>query len=366
MPRDLNPEDDGSISEFDGARLRVSSGRTRISLVSKKVWLVATVLAGIPALIWSDPRRPQSSSTGPLTLVGHDRTILAVQFSPDGRRLASCGFDATVRIWDATHWEQGRSAEVATLPHPTEVLAIAFSPDGSLLATASIGSVAIWSRDSSYVRVVERTGATFRSLAFSPDGRTLALGGEDGSIRLWEMPAARERAVLRDSDASVHCVAFSPDGKLLVSGNDDGRVLLWRAPGGARLGVLHEGSHRPIRAVVFSPDGRTLGVADPAGAGDALLYDMETATIRIRLPGGFMGIVSLAFSPDGRVVATAATDRLIKLWDPAEGKELATIRDGRALRSLAFSPDGRWLAHAGGDEVVRLMDMRRPAAERSG
>lgn len=358
-----NPE-----TGFPGARgtERVARGRACVPLFSLGFRLLAVVLTALPALIWTGSGRPPASASGELSLVGHNQPVMAVAFSADGRRLASCGYDGTVRIWDATRWEDGISSEIQVLSHPAEVVAIAFSPDGSLLAAASVASAAIWSCDTTYVRVLERPGKTFRGMAFAPDGRTLALGSEDGTIRLWEMPGGRERAVLHDSDCDVHRVAFSPDGKLLASGNDDGRVVLWDAREGTRRLVLHQGRGKPIRALAFSPDGRSLAVADPGGAGDALVLDVETGAVRTRLPAPPQGSVSLAFGPGGALVATGGIRSPIAIWDLARPKESSAVGERGSPRSLAFSPDGRWLAHAGDDEVVRVLDLRGRKAEMSG
>ena len=173
-------------------------------------------------------------------------------FSPDGRSLASSGFDRAVRIWDRSRWNDGRLDGPQVLAHPSVVRALAFSPDGTMLATAADRSLTIWSRDPSYRRQVERSGETYHGLAFSPDGRTLALG-EDGSIRLWEMPEAHERAILGGHAGAVRSLAFSPDGKVLVSGSQEGRVVLWDPITGAERRVLMKEGSAPIRVVAFSP-----------------------------------------------------------------------------------------------------------------
>jgi WD40 repeat protein len=363
MPREVDSEAPCSTMRPDGARERVTSGRTRISLVSWEFRLAAIMLAAAVALFWSGIIGPLSSSWDRVSLSGHTRLVEGVTFSPDGRTLASCGFDSTVRLWDTSQWDDERPAQPEVLSHPSVVFATAFSPDGSLLAAAADRSVTIWARDPSYHRVLERSGETYHGLAFSPDGRTLALGAEDGTIRLWEMPTARERAILRGHTATPRGLAFSPDGKFLASGGQDGRAVLWDATAGTPLRVLIEEGTTPIRSVAFSPDGRILGVAEPTyQAKDVQFFDVETGAIRARLSGLPLGINALAFSPDGRTVATAGVDRSIKLWDLGTGKELVSLKDDHWLKSVAFSPDGRWLAYAGGHETVGLLDLkgRRP------
>jgi WD40 repeat protein len=344
-------------------------------------------------------------------LQGHERGVLALAFSPDGRRLASANPFEPVRIWDVQTGQTVLSCE-----EPHGAMALAFSPDGRTLASACMsGTVRLWDAgtgkllrslrgyqgwvngltfspdsktialagaDSQTVHLWEiATGKDLRPLhghrgdvqavAYSPDGRTLASGGgdrQDGdtAIRLWDARTGRELRLLEGHAGRVHCLAFSPDGRTLASGGEkEDCVRLWDLGGSgvrrlARTGPVDSaddtGSDRRVSALAFSPDGRLLA----AGLDEGLLvvWDVATGTEQRRLPGHEGRVTSLAFAPDGARLVSGSLDRTARLWDLAAGKELRRFGQHEdTVRSVAFSPDGRLIAAACGDwEGVWLWD----------
>ena len=189
-------------------------------------------------------------------------------------------------------------------------------------------------------------------IAFSPDGRALASIGGDDTIRLWDSRTGKNIAVLRQShEGEPSSVAFSPDGKTLAFGGA-GTIELRDASSGKRL-ALCSGHTDRVCSLEFSPDGKTLASASLDGS--AKLWDALAGKCRATLPGIPGWPSNVAFSPDGNTLASAGEKRTIKLWDTTTGANTATLKpigynynlDGPAgMRYLAFSPDGKRLAAA--------------------
>jgi WD40 repeat protein/tRNA A-37 threonylcarbamoyl transferase component Bud32 len=321
---------------------------------------------------------------------GHDLTVTSVAFAPDGKRLASAGRDHRIVVWEVPEGRPLRS----WLAHSDVVHDVAFTPDGRWLVSAGKDrSARLWDVASGTVKAACGGRADLLSLAQSPDGQTVALGGYGTHVTLWTVPDG-PRIDLPVS-WPVRALAFAPGGSQLVAACDSGMLSVWDVSNGGR-DVRPYRTLRQVggkgRAAVFarqgallvtaSEEGGTVEFWDPArlggceripslppGVGDVALsadgravsghpdqvclLDLANRQIESTLPVP-AGVHGVAFASDGRIVAAACADHQTRLWDVASGRQVLTLDHGALVQAVAFSPAGGLVATAGWDGKVRL------------
>jgi WD40 repeat protein len=287
---------------------------------------------------------------------GHEGAVAAVALSPSGRRLASGGFDHTVKIWDPTTDQDCRTLRAAT------VVRLAFSPDGTL-AYPSVNkhAVATWHPEKGEHELpIRLPDPSYMSAVFGPRGEWIAVSCADGQIRLWETATGRYLHAFTGPSEYSQSLACSPDGRFLASIHPPEKevrpVNVWDVAQRRKKHSLNVDSKGAVGDLAFSPDGRLLAAV--GGGRSVKLWEVETGRELPMLEGHSDDLMTVAFSPDGRWLASAGVDTTIKLWDVSTWREVQTLR-GHALgvNYIAFSPDSRRLASVGMDHVLRVWDL---------
>jgi WD40 repeat protein/serine/threonine protein kinase len=314
-------------------------------------------------------------------LAGHRGVVLSVAFSRDGKRIASVGDDSTVKLWDVA--TGNRLVERTFRGHRGRVQAVGFSPDGTTVASAGsdayshAGTIAIWDVQRAQQRSRLRPmTSSVRSIAYSHDGRTLAAGCSDKSVRLWDTASGRFKKSLSVPGSDFSTVAFSPDGKMIAAGE---RLLeiatgnrapaLGTLPERTGLGVvaLRDLTGTNVQRLVYSPTGETLAAVRHDST--VALWNVASGECHATLDGHAGSLPgrnpraerkqprAVTFSPNGTFVATAGAyydderqSRLgeVRLWEVATGRLLIQFRGhSDSVHAVAFGPESEIVASAG-------------------
>jgi RNA polymerase sigma factor (sigma-70 family) len=347
-------------------------------------------------------------------LDAHEKQVPCVAFSDDGKTLASASHDRTARLWDVASgqeqrrfvhehkhnddaiqtvhfvpghpwlvtgglrsirvWDLATSKEVRRLPGHFCLCGcpVSLSSDGTKLAThgQEQGQIVVWElatgKRLSPTRGHQRA---IGSVAFSPDGKTLATGSWDETLRLWDAANGKEQRSFRLTFGVQ--VTFIPDGKTLAAGSDNGVVHTWDAATGKELRRFstHKGG---LGHLVFAADGKTcistgvnrLDIASDrntsTSTSDKLIrrWRVDTGTEIGRFEGLEQAATRLALAPDGRTMVSVSPDKTARLWDVSSGKEMRQFRGQEGwLGCVTYSPDGKTVAAAGEDRIIRVWDI---------
>jgi WD40 repeat protein len=284
-------------------------------------------------------------------------------FTPDGLILASGSVDG-VRLWQVKD-----GALLQTLEHDTIVDSLTFTPDGRVLISVSNGIIHFWNvEDGAHIKTFGGFVGSVSDAVFSPDGKILASGSNDGTLSLWQVNMGSLERTIEGHAEWVTSVDFSSDGKMLASASGDGAVRLWRVDDGSLIDTFPPGvpkfgfTNSFVMDVEFSPDDAQVASAI---TNNVFLWKTgnENPIIKLRHKEY---VDSIAFSPDGRLIATGSRDSHVYLWNVQDGQLSSTLA-GHAdmVESVAFSPDGQRLASGSVDGAVCIWRVQDGALEKT-
>jgi WD40 repeat protein/transcriptional regulator with XRE-family HTH domain len=265
-----------------------------------------------------------------------------------------------VRVWRVKR-EGGKLLYLAWQAHTNTVKSLAFSPDERTLATSSWdGAIKLWDLERGALLWTGWQTSSIQRLAFAPDGRTLASGGDEAVIHLWNAHSGMLLQTLTGHSGPVHALAWSPNGRLLASAGFDQHIRLWDRPLAkpeTSVQVL-AGHTNLVLGLAFAPDGRTL--ASASWDRTVKLWDVESHRLRETLTGHTDKVLAVLWSPDGHLVASCGLDHTIWLWDAERSSYRTTLHGHTAgVYAIAFTPDNRSLLSGSEDGTVRVWDVER-------
>jgi WD40 repeat protein len=329
------------------------------------------------------------------TVTGHSDSVLSVAYSPDGQTLASGSWDKTIKIWQIPAFiskapvQQTQSqvsqppvstpqSQPVTIPAPQTTIPVKNTKLIKLLIAAILGLIgtqiygyarygvspvnpisiiANLSSGISLEKTLTGHSSLVWSVAYSPDGQTLASGSHDKTIKLWDVKTGNLLQTLTGHSDWVNSVAYSPNGQTLASGSGDNTIKLWNLKTGNLLQTL-EGHSDMVLSVEYSPDGQTL--ASGSRDNTIKLWNVKTGKLLQTLEGhSYYSVISVAYSPDGQTLASGSQDNTIKLWNIKTGNLLQTLTGhSNSVWSVAYSPDGQTLASGSLDKTIKLWNVK--------
>ncbi|SFN85986.1 Serine/threonine protein kinase [Actinomadura madurae] len=361
--------------------LLIGAGAVAMVLLAAVAWLVPGGREGeqgSPPAAGSNPARTADSNggdtgrpgtpveiTNAIQLTGHAHRVTSVAFSPDGALLASTDDDLIIGGAKTWLWNAGSGKRLAMLVSPpgiggSSVDTVAFSPDGKWLASGGnrVGEATtyLWRvADRRRVGPMTQSKSIMKSLAFSPDSKTLAGVSNRGTVTIWDTATRRVKVGLPDGNGFRN-VAFSPDGRLLANPGRGREVRLSDANTGRTVHMITDATGDDV---AFSPDGKTLAVPDSDGTHSLRLYEVATgrSTLAFDRAEGDL-VANVIYSPDGKTIASWGLGNVIRLWDVMSRRIRANlIGHSGQVNSVAFSRDGKKIASGSEDKTIRIWNL---------
>jgi WD40 repeat protein/transcriptional regulator with XRE-family HTH domain len=293
-----------------------------------------------------------------LNLVGHTDRVYDVAYNPDGTQIATSSFDNTVKVWNSA---SGKELLTIAIETPVNGGSVSYSPDGKQLIFASGNQAKMMdTKSGKIVSALSPFNTLIADISYSPDGTKIAAASQDGIVRIYDSATAKILIEFNANPGGIEQIAFSPDGGHLAIANDNGDIIYDTATGKIILTLAGHGDGIRSSGIAFSPDGKR--IATTGNDATVKIWNSETGAELFSLTGHTGPTFGVLFSPDGTYLASSSVDRTIKIWTlPKQGEQvdapLTLYGNGGAVYRLAFSPDGTRIVATGRDHVVRIYEL---------
>ena len=284
-------------------------------------------------------------------LEGHKGSVVSVAFSADGQRILSGSLDNTIKFWDATTGEEALSLTLKGSAVRWPVTSLAFSSTGRRAVGENSSRITVWDASNGREKLVLHRGKGVRtgSVVFSTSGRRI-VGGVGKDVNVWDSTTGAKTLTLKGHIGSVSSVAFCANGLRIVSGGSDGLIKVWDSATGMEISTL-KGHTQMVLSLAISPDGHRIV---SGSSSEMNVWESASTQDPLRILGRY---VSIAFSPNSRLIACGDKRGAIKVFDATSSELMLKIQaHAGEIRSVAYSPDGRRIVSGGSDDMIRVWD----------